>query len=616
MNWRNDQPASILVVDDEPDNFDVIETALVNQGYQLQYASSPHNAWQQLEFLPIDVIVLDVMMSDQDGITFCRELKNHPRSQHIPILMVTALTEKQDLVQSLAAGADDFLSKPLNYLELQARVACLVRIKKQYDQLRALLASREEELRYRQKAEISLAKMNEQLQAVIDAVPGFISWIGKDLRYRGVNQRLAQAAGITAEEFVGQPLGFLDSAQEFETFIQDFISQTTQETMQIALNVNFGEKVREYLIVAQKYDQGQSIVTVGIDSTKWKRAERELQVTTNQLQTLLNRVNSGVLLQDQYWNVILPNQAFYEIFHLNPEIDRLTGKTNSELEAYYQVYFSDAEQFCQQNQMLLQAKQSVMNEEWTLRDGRILERDYSPILVEDSCQGHLWMYRDITERKRNEEQLKTSLQEKDLLLKEIHHRVKNNLLVVSNLLELQSHYAEEERVSFLLNESQNRLHSIALIHKKLYQNTELKKINFADYLEDLAQTLSDSYIADNQDIKLALKLEPIWLNIETANPCGLIVNELISNALKHGFPNRSKGKIGLELRQDHDQIILEVKDNGIGLPPNFDPMQVQSLGMELILTLTEQIQGELSITNDEGASFQLTFQEVQYRQRY
>lgn len=618
MNWPNDQPASILVVDDEPDNFDVIETALVNQGYQLQYASNAHNAWQQLEILPVDVIVLDVMMSDQDGISFCRELKNHPRSQHIPILMVTALTEKQDLVQSLAAGADDFLSKPLNYLELQARVACLVRIKKQYDQLRALLASREEELRHRQEAEVSLAKMNEQLQAVIDAVPGFISWIGNDLRYRGVNQRLAQAVGMTTEEFVGQPLGFLDSAQEFETFIQDFISKTKQETMQIALNVNFGEKVREYLIVAQKYDQGQSIVTVGIDSTKWKQAERELQVTTNQLQTLLNTVNSGVLLQDKHWNVILPNQAFYKIFNLNPEIDRLTGKTNSELEGYYQFYFSESEQFCQQNQMLLQAKQSMINEEWILRDGRTLERDYAPILVDDSCQGHLWVYRDITERKRNEKQLKSSLKEKDLLLKEIHHRVKNNLLVVSNLLERQSHYADDKKISFLLNESQNRLHSIALIHEKLYQSTELRKINFADYLEDLAQTLSDFYFPDIQNIEWVLTLEPIWLNIETANPCGLIVNELISNALKHGFPDGSKGKIWLELKknQDNDLLILEVKDNGVGLPPNLDPMQVQSLGMELILTLTEQIQGELSITNAEGASFQITFQEVQYRQRY
>lgn len=550
MNWPNDQPASILVVDDKPDNFDVIEAALVNQGYQLQYASNTHNTWQQLQVLPVDVIVLDVMMSDQDGISFCHELKNHPRSHHIPILMVTALTDKQDLVQSLAAGADDFLSKPLNKLELQARVASLVRIKKQYDQLRALLASREEELRYRQEAEVSLGNMNEQLQAVIDAVPGFISWIGRDLRYRGVNQRLAQAAGITPEEFVGQPLGFLDSAQEFETFIHDFISQTKQETMQIALNINFGKKVREYLIVAQKYEQGQSIVTVGIDSTKWKQAERELQVTTNQLQTLLNTVNSGVLLQDKHWNVILPNQAFYEIFNLNPEIDLLTGKTNSELEAYYQFYFSDGEQFCQQNQILLQKKQSVINEEWILRDGRILERDYAPILVENSCQGHLWMYRDITERKRNEEQLKTSLREKNLLLKEIHHRVKNNLLVVSNLLELQSHYTENKKLSFLLNESQNRLHSIALIHEKLYQNTEQKKINFADYLEDLAQTLSDSYIIDNKNIELALKLEPVWLNIETANPCGLITHELISNALKHGFPNRGKGKIWLELRQN------------------------------------------------------------------
>jgi len=618
MNFPNDQPASILIVDDDPDNFDVIEVALINQGYQFQYASNAQSARQQLEFLPIDVIVLDVMMSDQDGISFCRELKNHPQWHNIPILMVTALAEKQDLVQSLAAGADDFLSKPLNNLELQSRVASLVRIKKQQDQLRTLLASREEELRWRQEAEASLAKTNEQLQAVIDAVPGFISWIGKDLRYRGVNKRLAQAVGMAPEEFVGQPLGFLDSAQEFETFVQDFISKTNQETTQIILSVNFEEKLRQHLIVAQKYDQGQSIVTVGIDITKWKQAERELQVTTNQLQTLLNTVNSGILLQDKNWNVILPNQAFYEIFNLNPELDLLTGKTNSELEAYYQFYFSEPEQFCQQNQIRLQGKKSVINEEWKLRDGRILERDYAPIFVDNSCQGHLWVYRDITERKRDEVQLKISLQEKDLLLKEVHHRVKNNLLVISNLLELQSYYAEDERISFLLSESQNRVYSMALIHEKLYQSTQLSEINFADYLNDLTQTLSDSYIADAQNIELVLTLEPVWLNIETANPCGLIVNELISNSLKHGFPDGREGKIWLELRKskDKDQITLEVKDNGVGLPPNLDPTQVKSLGMELVLTLTEQIQGELSITNSEGASFQITFQEVQYRQRY
>jgi two-component sensor histidine kinase len=268
--------------------------------------------------------------------------------------------------------------------------------------------------------------------------------------------------------------------------------------------------------------------------------------------------------------------------------------------------------------VLLQEKQSVINQEWALKDGRVLERDYAPIWVDDFCQGHLWVYRDITERKRNEEQLKTSLQEKDLLLKEIHHRVKNNLLVVSNLLELQSHYAEDERVSLLLSESQNRVHSMALIHEKLYQSTELSQINFADYLTDLTQTLSASYIADAQNIELILTLEPVWLNIETANPCGLIVNELISNSLKHGFPDGREGKIGLELRKrkDNDQITLEIKDNGVGLPPNFDPSKVKPLGMELILTLTEQIQGELSITNSEGATFQLTFQEVQYRQRY
>ncbi|NBD32032.1 MAG: response regulator [Cyanobacteria bacterium] len=618
MKFQESELPSILIVDDEPNNFDVIEAALTNQGYQLHYASTATHAWQQLEIVRVDLILLDVMMPDQDGITICRQLKNHPQWQNIPILMVTALTSKQDLARSLAAGADDFLSKPFNSLELQARVNSLIRIKQQQDQLRTLLHSREQEILCRQQAEATLAKTNEQLQAVIDAVPGFISWIGNDLHYRGVNQRLAQAVGITPDQFMGQPLGFLDAAQEFETFVQRFINTTELETTQTILGVNFQKKRQEYLVVAQKYDQGQSIVTVGLDITEWKQAERELQVTTTQLTTLLNTLKSGVLLQDKNWDVILANQAFYEIFNLNPELDVLAGKMNSELEAYYQTCLSEPQKFREQNQLLLQKQSSVNNEEWQLQNGRNLERDYAPILLDGFCHGHLWMYRDITERKRDEEKLKKSLHEKELLLKEIHHRVKNNLLVVSNLLELQGDYAGDQRVSSLLNESRNRVHSMALIHQKLYRSTGLSRINFAEYLEELAETLSDSYFTDTQKIELKLGLEPVWLNIETANPCGLIVNEVISNALKHAFPDSDEGEVwvGLWQSKDSEKITLKIKDNGVGLPQNFEPMQLKSLGMELILTLTEQIQGELTIANEKGASFQITFREVKYRQRY
>lgn len=611
------QAASLLIVDDEPNNFDVIEVALTPQGYQLHYANSADHTWQQLELTPIDVILLDVMMPHQNGISLCRQLKAHPKGHNIPILMITALTGKQDLASALAAGADDFLSKPFHNLELQARVASLARIKKQQDQLRNLLKSREAELHFRQKAEITLAKTNEKLQAVIDAVPGFISWIGPDLRYRGVNQRLADAAGISPDAFIGQKLGFLDCAEEFETFIQKFMQQSNQEITQPILNIQVQENRREYLIVAQKYEQGQSIVTVGIDITEWKQTERELQATTTQLKTLLDTLKSGVLLQDKNGNVIAPNQAFYDIFGLQSDHSDLSGKSNAQLELCYQHYFANPEKFCQQSRQLLQQQIALSNEEWTLVDGRTLERDYAPIFLEGSCQGHLWMYRDITERKCDEKQIKESLQEKELLLKEIHHRVKNNLFVVSNLLDLQGNYTEDEKLSSLLHESRNRVHSMALIHQKLYRTTGLSRINFADYLNDLVPTLSDSYINNDHKVKLELTLETIWLNIETANPCGLIVNELLSNAFQHAFPDYSEGKVGVQLFQNRDhQITLIVKDNGIGLPKNFDPKQVKSLGMELVLTLIEQIRGKLVIANKNGASFQITFQEVKYRQRY
>ncbi|AFZ43782.1 signal transduction histidine kinase [Halothece sp. PCC 7418] len=619
MKLNNGQLASILVVDDEPNNFDVVEAALMSKNYQLHYASNAHQTWQQLKSIPIDVILLDVMMPDQDGISLCQELKAHPQWQTISILMITALTAKEDLARSLDVGADDFLSKPFHHLELQARVNSLIRIKKQQDQLRELLESRGEELRYRQQVEVALARSNEQLQAVIDAVPGFISWISKDLHYRGVNQRLAKAVEMTPEAFIGQRLGFLNSAQEFETFVAEFINQSQTNTLQKVLQINSQGTTREYLIVAQKYEQGESIVTVGIDITEWKQSERELKVTSTQMTTLLNTLKSGVLLQDKAGNVILPNQQFYQLFEINLKSDNLIGKSNLDLEKYYYDSVSNPEQFCQSNQRLLQEKQFVNNEEWTLQNGRILERDYAPIVLDGACQGHLWMYRDITERKQNEQELKKSLQEKELLLKEIHHRVKNNLLVVSNLLDLQSDYVADEKLSFLLNESRNRVHTMALVHQKLYRNTGLSKINFAEYLEDLTDTLLDSYLSDTQKIQLELRLEPIWLNIETANPCGLIVNELISNALKHGFPDLTEGKIGIELSQHKadQQIHLKVSDNGIGLPQDFDPMAVKSLGMELILTLTEQIQGQFTIDHQkQGVSFEITFQEVNYRQRY
>lgn len=219
---------------------------------------------------------------------------------------------------------------------------------------------------------------------------------------------------------------------------------------------------------------------------------------------------------------------------------------------------------------------------------------------------------ELAERKRAEEQLKASLKEKEVLLKEIHHRVKNNLQIISSLLKLQSAYTKEEQVLGMFKDSQNRIRSMALIHEKLYQSKDLSRIDFAEYIRDLAGNLLRSYKASSQAITLKTNVNDINLNIDTAIPCGLIINELISNSLKHAFPTPSTDKeicINIYSSGNH-QFILNLSDNGIGFPKDLDFRNTESLGLELVCTLTEQLDGTIELDSSKGTSFNITFSEI------
>jgi len=214
-------------------------------------------------------------------------------------------------------------------------------------------------------------------------------------------------------------------------------------------------------------------------------------------------------------------------------------------------------------------------------------------------------------RKRAEAKVKTQLQEKDVLLKEVHHRVKNNMQVISSLLNLQSHRVQDPAVLEMFRESQRRIRSMALIHERLYQSSDLSSIEFSQYLRNLAIHLFHSYQADSRRIQLTIDAEPVFLNINTAIPCGLIVNELVSNALKHGFPDGRKGKLEIGLHSvAQDGYILRVGDNGVGIPEALDIHKTETLGMQIINTLVEQIDGRLELDRRGGTSFQLGFNEI------
>ena len=217
--------------------------------------------------------------------------------------------------------------------------------------------------------------------------------------------------------------------------------------------------------------------------------------------------------------------------------------------------------------------------------------------------------RDITERKRTEESIRASLREKEVLLKEIHHRVKNNLQVISSLLSLQAEYLKDEAMLKIMRESQNRVKSMALVHEKLYQSQNLASIEFGEYVRELVTQLSRSYGMNPELIRMNITADAIELAVDRAIPCGIIVNELVSNALKYAFPGGRHGTIDVLLHNlPEGKIRLVIRDNGVGLPRDLELHNANSLGLTLVHMLADQVQGELAIPrNGAGTEFSLTF---------
>jgi PAS domain S-box-containing protein len=216
---------------------------------------------------------------------------------------------------------------------------------------------------------------------------------------------------------------------------------------------------------------------------------------------------------------------------------------------------------------------------------------------------------DITERKNAQQELIKLLEQKEILLKEIHHRVKNNLMIISSLLNLQSRYIKDKSSKEIFTESQNRAKSMALIHERLYQSNDLKKIDFGEYIRSLSNELFNTYDADPGLINLKINVESLFLDINTTVPLGLIVNELISNCLKHGFPDGRRGEIDVDLHSKDNYYELKVKDNGIGFPKDLNYENTDSLGLQMIVSLTDQIDGNIKLNNTVGTEFIITFKE-------
>ncbi len=339
------------------------------------------------------------------------------------------------------------------------------------------------------------------------------------------------------------------------------------------------------------------------DITKRKQAEEELQKERQTFFTILENDPSGVAL--------IGKDGVYQ--YLNPEFTNITGYSLADVptgKAWLEKAFPDPHHRQEvidtwKTDRLSQGRVRDRGFTVTCKDGKKKEIEFRSTSLRDHS---VVVLNDVTERRRAEEKIKASLQEKEVLLKEIHHRVKNNLQIVSSLLYLQANRTEHPGAVAALKESRSRVKSMALIHERLYQSPNLASVDMGEYTRNLVSDLQHSQRAEDSSVRLTVNVRDIPLGITEAIPCGLIINELVSNSLKHAFPEGRKGEVAIQLtRRVAGPFTLRISDNGIGLAEDVDFRKSPSLGLTLVNSLVEQLGGTIELDRRGGTAFTITF---------
>lgn len=348
--------------------------------------------------------------------------------------------------------------------------------------------------------------------------------------------------------------------------------------------------------------EGNPIRMYGIvqDITERKCTQEALRRSEQHYHTILQTAMDGFWVVDMQGHIIEVNEAYCRIIGYNR--DELLGMTISDVES-----LETESEMRQHFQNIIDKGYDFFETRHRGKDGRIVDIEASVKYLPN--EGILFVFmRDITQRKRAEESIRASLEEKTVLLHEVHHRVKNNLQIVSSLLNLQATRIKNREAIEALRETANRIQSMAMLHETLNISGNLSTVNFSTYIKKICFHILSSYGSKAENIKLETHIAEILIDLDQAVPCGLIINELVSNALKHGFPEGRKGRITVELQAlPVDQIMLTVADDGIGLPPGLDIAQTETLGLKLVTILTEKLKGSVEIIRDRGTTFHIRF---------
>jgi PAS domain S-box-containing protein len=426
--------------------------------------------------------------------------------------------------------------------------------------------------------------------------------------------------GCPREEIIGHDFRIFLDEESVELVADRYVRRQRGEKIPPRYEFNVigktGNKRRvEISSVVIKDTRGKTRTVAQIlDITERKQAEEALRKNEEKYRTLTENVNLGV-----YRNTVGPKGRFLEA---NPAIVRMFGYESKKefLALNVADLYQNTEDRTKFNAKMM-IEGFVKDEELQLKkkNGTPLIGSVSAVAVkgeERIIKYYDGIIEDITERKRTEEQIKASLKEKETLLQEIHHRVKNNMQIISSLLNLQAKQTKDNDFVRMVKASQSRIRSMALIHDNLYRSQDLSRINFSEYIRALTVQILQFNQVDSNLIQLKMNLEDVFLDIQTAIPSGLILNELITNSLKHAFPDGRGGEIMIELHTlaEHSFQII-VTDNGVGIPKDQDISHSTTMGLQIVTSLLNQLEGTMELKGEGGTTVKIVFKESKYRSR-
>jgi len=429
----------------------------------------------------------------------------------------------------------------------------------------------------------------------------------QDEHIRFANPRFARISGYDLDELEGMPISTLLHPEERDKILFHYRRLMTRRRGPLTYDMRGLAKNGDmvWLLMNAKFTEWEgrpAILVFFSDISAQKRTEEALRKSQALYQAIVEDQTELVCRFSPDTRLTFVNDAFAHFFGLDkdkllgmPFLDLVPEADREDLATYLQSFSQERPGKCLEHRVL-----SVRGREtWLQRCDRALYE--SGRLVEFQCVG-----RDTTSRRLYEKQIVKSLQEKEILLREIHHRVKNNLQIVSSLLHLQSATDRNGVPKDMFTESQNRILTMALVHEELYRSDDLASIDLLAYIRKLLGRLL-SAMGDKRRIQGLVGGEAVALTIDTAIPCGLIVNELVTNSLKHAFGQHETGRIRISVSKTGKDAVVEIGDTGHGLPPGLDFRDAPSLGLQLVSRLVKQLHGRIELLPEPGANFRITF---------